>query len=407
MKKTQELQEKVNAKRVEIKSIFDAGGEDLNLDEDQVEDIQTKNAELEAAQAELESALSMEKIEAKNREDMAAAERVNRSVSFASGDADQPSDTPVEQKSLGDLFIDSIAFKDYQSGNHRGPLVEEPYEVKTLMTESAGFSVRDPRTGQVVPSAQQQPRVVDIIPQTTTNATSIIYMRETTYTNAAAEVAEGGAYAEAALAYTEVTSPVRKIAVFLPVTDEQLADVPAMRDRINNRLDLMLRQRLDQQVVSGNGTPPNLTGILNTAGIQTQARGTDPNPDALHKAITLARTIDFSEPNAILMHPNNWQSIRLLRTADGLYIFGDPGMTGTQRLWGLPVVTTTYMTLNSAIVADFQNYTDLAYRAGIEFEVSNSHTDYFQKGILAIRAQLRVAFQIYRPTAVVSVTGLN
>jgi hypothetical protein len=58
------------------------------------------------------------------------------------------------------------------------------------------------------------------------------------------------------------------------------------------------------------------------------------------------------------------------------------------------------------VVADFHGYTELDYREGIEFEVSNSHSDFFTKGQLAIRAQLRAAFVVYRPSAICQVTGL-
>src|SRR5437660_1032156 len=83
----------------------------------------------------------------------------------------------------------------------------------------------------------------------------------------------------AALAVTEQSSTVRKIAVYLPVTDEQFEDEPHARDYVDNRLEFMLRQRLDQQLLTGSGTAPNLRGILNVAGILTQAKGTDPAPD--------------------------------------------------------------------------------------------------------------------------------
>jgi len=45
-------------------------------------------------------------------------------------------------------------------------------------------------------------------------------MKETTVTNAAAERAEGGVYAESALALAEQTVPVRGIGTSLPITDE-------------------------------------------------------------------------------------------------------------------------------------------------------------------------------------------
>lgn len=48
-----------------------------------------------------------------------------------------------------------------------------------------------------------------------------------------------------------------------------------MRGYINNRMPLFLQLRLDSQIANGNGTAPNLRGLLNVVGVQTQAAGAD------------------------------------------------------------------------------------------------------------------------------------
>jgi HK97 family phage major capsid protein len=124
------------------------------------------------------------------------------------------------------------------------------------------------------------------------------------------------------------------------------------------------------------------------------------------KAITKVRNVGFAEPNAILMNPTDWQNLRLLRDADGNYIFGPPGMVTVPQIWGLPIVESTYVTLGTSIVADYAAYTEIDYKAGLEFDVSNSHSDYFANGKLAIRCQIRAAFVVYRPTAICTTTGM-
>jgi HK97 family phage major capsid protein len=277
---------------------------------------------------------------------------------------------------------------------------------KTLMTTAAGWSAPVIRTGRLVEDEQRPIQVLDILPSTTTTSAAITYMEETTFTNAGAETAEGGTYAESALALTEQTSPVRKIATFLPVTDEQLDDIPQVQGYINNRLPFMLRQRLDAQVLVGNGTAPNLRGITQVAGIQTQARGTDPTPDAVFKAMVKVRVTGRSNPSAIILHPTDWQNVRLLRTADGLYIWGNPSDAGVERMWGLPVVQADSLTQGTGLVGDFATYFELAFRRGIEVRVSDSHSTFFVEGKQAMRADVRVATVTYRPTAFSTVTGL-
>ncbi|QES45261.1 phage major capsid protein [Streptomyces venezuelae] len=309
------------------------------------------------------------------------------------------------QKSFGQLFTESAAYKQKQG--RTGPESTLDIHLKTLLSESAGWAPPTVRTGRVVDYATRPIQVVDLIPQTTTSNTAVTYMEETTFTNAAAETDEGGTYPEAALALTEKSSLVRKIAVFLPVTDEQLEDVGQVQGYVDNRLPFMVRQRLDGQILNGNGTAPNLRGLLNVVGIQTQAKGSDPVPDAVYKALVKVRVTGRAIPNAVVMHPTDWQNIRLLRTADGIYIWGNPSDAGPERIWGLQVAQTdAFTSAGTSLVGDFANYIELAVRRGIDVQVSNSHSTYFVEGKQALRADMRAALVPYRPAAFCTVTGL-
>jgi HK97 family phage major capsid protein len=404
MNKYQLAIDKLNVKRRELAAIFETAGADLDLTSEQVDDVKSRNAEIADLAKEVETLREAQSIAEANTKALADTERVVRTVPHAGGTADQPS---PERKTIGQMFVESAAYKEYSSSRRMDTAAMVPMGVKTLLQESAGFAPQAIRTGQVIPSAQQMPRVVDVIPGTTTTQNAVVFMRETTFTNAAVEKAEGAAYGEAALAYTEISLPVRKIPVFIPVTEEQLADIDGMADRINNRLALMVRQRLDSQIVNGDGTSNTLTGLLGTGSILTQAKGTDVNVDALYKALVQVRSVGFAEPSAFLLNPNDWASMRLLRTDEGIYIFGAPADPTVDRIWGLPVVQTTFLAQGTGITADFPAFTELATRSEMEFAISNSHSDFFTSGKLAVRCIVRVCFVVLRPAAVCAITGLS
>lgn len=398
-----EVQGKLSAKQKELADIFAEAGPEIDTKKvkslgDGV-DVVAKIRELNTELTELGKKRD-ELVEVKQ-----AAERLAALESGSEPDA-PASNGQKEQKSIGDLFVESKAFKGWARGSSSGPTAQLDIELKALFDSATGWVPEATRGPRIVDFPTRPVQVTDLIPQTTTGQNAVTYMEETTFTNTAAETAEGVAKPEATLALTERTEPVRKIAVWLPVTDETLEDVPRVRGYVNNRLVFMVQQRLDGQILVGDGTAPNLSGILDRVGIQTQAKGADPTPDAVYKAMTKVEVTGQAQPNAAVFHPNDWQDIRLLRTADGIYIWGSPSEAGPERIWGLRVVKAIGLTENTGLVGDFANFTELAVRRGIDVQVSNSHASYFIENKQAIRAEMRAAFIVYRPSAFCTVTGI-
>lgn len=300
-------------------------------------------------------------------------------------------------KSLGEQFRDAGVFKNKGQSFDMG----DDFEIKTLFSTTAGWAPEVTRTPRLVESAQRPVEILDMIPQTTTGQTAVSYMEETTFTNNAAETAEGATKPEAALALTEKTSPVRKIAVLLPVTDEQLEDEPRVVGYVNNRLPFMVRQRLSNQIINGDGSAPNLEGMLNVTGIQSQEISTDPVPDAYLKAMTKVMTTGQASPDSVAMNPLDWQTIRLLKTTDGIYIWGSPSEAGPRTIWGLSVALAQVLPADQGAVFD-STFTELAIRKNVTVEVGLNADDW-AKNRQTLRAEMRAAFLVYRPTAVCEV----
>lgn len=402
--KIKDAQEKLDAKRVELKKVFDEAGPDVDMSNvtsidgdssEKVEWIRQANAEIEDIKGELEEHREVE------RGAKFAAETGER------GDDRPADDPPSERQSLGEAFVNSAAFLE-RTGSV-GPEASLDVDLRnTLFETGAGWEPESTRTGVVSTfPTRPAPVVVDFFPQIPTGQSSIKYMEETTYTSTnVVEKAEGATFGEPVLELTERTQPVEKIPAWLPVTDEQLEDVEGAQAYVESRLTLMLRQRLDLQSLQGTGATPLLLGTENVTGIQSQAKGTDAVPDAIYKAMTSVREDGFAEPTVVFITPTKWQDVRLLRTSDGVYIWGHPSTPGPSTIWGVPVVETTAAPSAKALLGDYATHSALYLRRGVTVQVTNSHSTHFIEGKQAIRVDMRVAAVHFRPKAFAEVTGL-
>lgn len=409
------LGQEIQQKRGELAALFAKHRDEkglLSMPVEVIEEVNKRNAELNTLVTKENAAKQLEELAAANEAQLQSSRAIARPV--FGGTPPAPVENRKVYRDLGAQVVAKalhnghyikdqtieIETKDFGEPDHSG------VQFKTLFSESSGYDPESLRTGKLVSSAQEEPMVVDAYPRGSTGYALVKWMKETTFTNNAAERSEGGTYAESANAWTEQESAVRSVATFLPVTDEVVEDTAFLRSVINQRLGFMLAQRLDSQLLNGNGTAPNLQGTLGLTSILTQAKDTDPVPDAFLKGITQIRVTGKTSPSAIIMHPEDWRDIRLLRTAEGLYIWGNPSEMGPQQLWGLPVITSTFITSGTGLVGDFQRYAMLVMRRGIELLTSNSHNDFFVQGKQAIRISMRCALVHYRDEAFCKVTGI-
>lgn len=326
--------------------------------------------------------------------------------------------------SIGEQFIKSAGYKNLIDHGLKGNWSSGDIEVKTTLTEGTA-GTPGPGYQNVNASPNVLPGIVDVkfraltiadlFPQGTTNGALIRYLVESAVTNAAAAVAEGGLKPESALTFTKVDEVLHKIATFLPISDEMLEDWAQAQSYIDARLVLFVKLAEEAQLLNGDGTGANLVGLLNRAGLATSiAKGTAPSAaddndmDAIYRQITAIRTTQFLEPDSIVIDPLGWQNILLSKASGtGNYFANGPFADATNpSLWGKRVAITPAMASLTALVGAFQQGGQIFRKGGITVEASNSHADFFQRNLTAIRAEERLALAVYRPGAFGTVTNL-
>lgn len=386
------------------------GGEKTAAVASVVEDLKGRIAELEEEISTAEAMNGIQQVE-DHRKSQRKRPRYSDGASVKADVGRKLSFEQVASRVTGDP-----TFKRWIQGSRDGRIEvdaswwDAKQQAKTLMSTTAGFPPEVTRTGVVVDIPLRPPQIMDIMPRATTGQNAVAYMQQTTRTQAAAEVPEGGLKPEAAFVFAEVTTAVKEVAVHIPVTDTQLEDVPFIGSLIETMLREDINERLDGQILNGDDSVDthNLLGILNTAGILTQAKGTDPIADAIHKAATQIMTgAARATPTHVALNPLDWERLRLLRGSDGKYIFGDPQDQIVPRIFGWPVVLNEALTEGTGLIGGFAaRNLQLVERRGIAVE-RGFINDQFIRNQQSIRASMRAALAVYRPAAFATITGLN
>ncbi len=410
--KSNEIKEQIAQSREELKGVFDAS-QDGKYTPEAKEKIKGLNSEL----AGLVDDLKVEEAKVSNEKAMEIANEPVNTVP-------QPEVSGMEApKSIGEHLVNTNAYEAYVNNGVKG--VDSNVEFKTTLN-TTGYAPESLRAPGILETALRNPdSVIGLFDQIQTTQNAYVYLEETTFTNNAGSVAEAADIStsnEGALAFTERTESIRKMATFLPVTDELLSDVAGIQGYVNSRLSTMMKLNMDNQLLNGNGSAPNLTGVLNKSGINTFDYTGDPYGGELGKlgqiyqAITEIRKDAFVEPDAIVLHPSDWYdlvtSVSDVTTSGSknplFVVAGGFGDNPAPRIWGLQVVPSTAIAAGTVLVGKFGggDAAQVIMRENVDLAVSDSHSDFFAKNQLAIRLTMRMGFAIYRPTAFCTITNM-
>ncbi|MCX5522593.1 phage major capsid protein [Streptomyces bobili] len=334
---------------------------------------------------------------------------------------------PDAKASLGETFVKSGEYQALMQSAPNGVFGKDhrvqsrPVGYKALVTggsdTSGGAFVTNQMMGlQVGQLAFQRPlRLRDVVTNLTTTSDTIEYVRMTSQTNNATPVPESTATAdpgsmnaangvkpESALAWAKVTTPVRTIAHWIPLTKRALSDAAQVRSIIDAFLRYGLEEELEDQMISGDGTGENLEGLGNVSGVQAQAWDSDALTTT-RKARTKVRLVGRSTPNAYLLNPSDLETIDLLQDNEARFYFGGPQGLGTAgTLWGLPVIETEAVPAGTGYVGDFRKAV-LWDREQASITISDSHANFFIRNMVAILAEMRAAFGVIQPNAFVEI----
>src|SRR5210317_841340 len=156
------------------------------------------------------------------------------------------------------------AIENLSKGNSRSA----SFEIKADMTVGADF------TGEVIPADRvpgykfdptRPTHIRQLLAQGSTQSDVVRFVKESGYSNGAAATAEGTTLTQSDFDMTAADANVRKIGTYFRISEEMLADTPQLTSYLSARAPEKLLEVEDTQILSGNGTSPNLSGIITDA----------------------------------------------------------------------------------------------------------------------------------------------
>lgn len=310
-------------------------------------------------------------------------------------------------ETAGEVLVKSEAFKAMAAGQSKFARVE----LKTAIVNATGQNqplVPDMRVPGIVANPNRVLTIRDVLPVGRTSSNLIQFAKENVFTNNAGPQysspnRENVTKPESGITFTLANAPVVTLAHWIPVSRQVLDDAPQLQSYVNGRLMYGLKLEEEDQLLNGDGTGSNISGILDSGNYTAYNRTTtgDTAIDTLRRAITQAQLSEYMV-DTIILNPADWEQIELTKSTDGQYIMANPAVMAGPQLWGRRVIATNSITANTFLVGAFAMGAQIWDRMDASVQISYEDGDNFKKNMATLLAEERLALTVYRPAAFIS-----
>ncbi|SDI95938.1 phage major capsid protein [Salipiger marinus] len=310
----------------------------------------------------------------------------------------------IQRKSLGQRFVEDENVKAWlESSPSSGKADLRVKANLTMLTTDADGSVGDGAAPTRLPGVQELPQrrmtVRDLLSSGRMEGTSIEYVQETGFNNNAAPVAEGAVKPSSDIKLDLKSSSAKVIAHWMKVSRQALDDVSFLRSMIDQRLIYGLAFAEENQLLNGDGTGQNLSGLITNATAYSAAfaPASATAIDTMRLAMLQAALAEYPATGHV-MNPIDWARIELTKDADGRYIIGNPQGGISPTLWNLPVVATQAMGVDKFLTGAFRLGAQIFDRWDARVEAGYVNDD-FTRNLVTLLGEERLALAVYRPEA--------
>jgi HK97 family phage major capsid protein len=349
----------------------------LKSELDNFKSIEVKNSEMEKAIAKMEG-----RIEA---------------MSEKAVDAPKTQGAKTLKEALVKTYSDNVkAITDsIEKGNRITLDVKTDTTIDGDYTGNVALSVLEPGVNRI---ARPIRRIREISNVGTTTSKFVTYIQQTKQVKPTGEgtlwVNEAGAKFNGEVKYEEVSEEVKKVAAYIKVSKEMLADLSFVRSEINTELMEAIEQTIDNSLINGAGGV-DLNGLLAVAPAFSAGTfaGTIPGAnisDLIRIAKAQIQAANF-EPTHVVLNPEDVAKIELTKTSSGEYTypaFWDANMM----LAGLTVVSSNNITAGTLVVGDFTKF-NIKFREDMNMSVGYENDD-FTRNMVTILCEARLVAYI-------------
>ena len=303
--------------------------------------------------------------------------------------------------SLGEHFVQFR--KEHKSADNR--YIATPYQMRAAGDPTTTTGVTAVQYDKEVVRKPETPlTVLDLFPRKSISEPVYNWTVYKQKQGSAGVTTEGATKNKLTFEYEQKSATLKKLTGLIKMTEELFEDAPYVADAINGDL-------VDELNASRQSTA--VADLLATSGIATASVTTTTGKEAINildGIIDAAADVEDATgiaPNAVIVTPAIWKTIRKAKNTLDEYMAGNPfAESRYSRLFEMQFAKSTDLTANHVLVGAFVNRAvELVSKAdGVRVDSTNSNDTDFEKNLVSVRAEAREVVACKRPACFCDIT---